>query len=305
VTLTTVAKYGTPRASDHNGAISGTDAAQIARSSVGLVTLTTNQRLAGDVTGNGTLSALDAAQVARFAVQLVDHFDVAITTGSDWAFRRCDAYAFPGDPGCGAPSYSFTPISQAESGKNFYAVLYGDVTGNWAPAALFTAADAGVREPASIDRAAYATVTPSVKATTSQASDAASTGLARISIDNVPPTLAAGERRTLVVQVTNAEGILGLDLSLAYDASRIAIVGVESTGLASGWGVAHSDTRGTHRISTYGLTPLAGGGAVLTVTVEGLAGRGSAVPLELTAVANEGAIPLRVQPRVGAPSTQR
>jgi len=135
-----VPKYGGSRAADHNGAISSLDASTIARASVLLVTLSPNQHVAADVTGNGAVSALDASQVARFAVGIVNHFDAAIAAGSDWKFLRCDAYAYPGDPGCGTPSYNFTPISEPESGKNFYAVLYGDVTGNWQPASSFTAA---------------------------------------------------------------------------------------------------------------------------------------------------------------------
>jgi hypothetical protein len=301
VTLSTVSKYGSPRASDHNGAISGTDAAQIARSAVGLVTFSTNQRIAGDVTGNGTISGLDASQVARFAALLVDHFDVATATGSDWKFLRCDAYAFPGDPGCGAPAYNFTPLSQAEAGKNFHAVLYGDVTGNWTPTELFTSATAGESQLSSGDRAAFAAV-PALDAqdrrTTDRDAASVSSALpASISINGLTTPLRAGERRQLTIGIENADGILGLDLKLSYDPSRFGIVGVSSTGIATGWGVAHSDAPGTLRISTYGVSPLAGTGAVLTVTVEGRTGKGRAIPLGLSAVANEGAIPLRVEQR--------
>ncbi len=54
-------------------------------------------------------------------------------------------------------------------------------------------------------------------------------------------------------------------------------------------------------MSAYGVLPLAGDGAVLTVTVEGLAGTGRVKPFELSAVANEGAIPLRTQGRSPVP----
>ena len=107
----------------------------------------------------------------------------------------------------------------------------------------------------------------------------------------------------MTISITGADGILGLDLSLKYDVARVAIVGVQSAGIATGWGVAHSDQPGTHKISTYGVSPLAGNGAVLIVTVEGLAGRGPARAFELSAVANEGAIPLRIRGR--APATPK
>ncbi|HJQ97499.1 MAG TPA: dockerin type I repeat-containing protein, partial [Candidatus Polarisedimenticolaceae bacterium] len=287
VALTTLAKFGSPRASDANGAISAADAAQIADGAVGLVSLSPNQRIAGDVTGDGTISALDASQVARFAALLVDHFDVATATGSDWKFLRCDAYAFPGDPGCGAPVYNFTPISPPVTGRDFYAVLYGDVTGDWestAPASpLRNSPGKGTERPSGDPRAADVEVIRGL-----------SSPPAVISIDRLTTPLRPGERKQLTIRVGHAQGILGLDLILQYDMLRMAIVDVQSAGLASGWSVAHSDLNGTHRIAAYGILPLAGNGAVLTVTVEGAAAAGWARPLELRAVANEGRIPLRV-----------
>ena len=82
---------------------------------------------------------------------------------------------------------------------------------------------------------------------------------------------------------------------LKYDARTVAIVDVQAAGLATGWGVAHADGDGTHRISAYGVTPLRGDGQVLTVTIEGRAAGGRAAPLTLSAIANEGSIPLVVK----------
>ena len=125
-----------------------------------------------------------------------------------------------------------------------------------------------------------------------------------ISIDGLAAPLAAGERRQLTIAVGSSDGILALDLALKYDASRLAIVDVGAAGLASGWGVAHADAGGAHRITAYCLTPLAGDGAVLTVTVEGRAGGGRSLPLTLSAEANEGAIPLVVRSRVKTPGVR-
>jgi hypothetical protein len=135
VSLTTLPKYGNPRASDAGSAISSFDASVIGRSAAGLVTLSPNQRIAADVTGDGTISALDASFAGRYAAGLVDHFPVASITGSDWAFLRCDVYTFPGAPGCVAPVRNYTPIVQIETAQDFFAILYGDVTGNWQPSA--------------------------------------------------------------------------------------------------------------------------------------------------------------------------
>jgi len=301
VTVTTVAKYGTPRASDHNGAISSFDASLTARGAALLVTLSTNQKVAADVTGDGTVSAFDASFVARFAAGLIDHFNVATTTGSDWKFLRCDAYAYPGDPGCGSPSYAFTPISQAESGKDFYGVLYGDVTGNWQPGApLASLAEKNVEtlegseQPVTLRPAEGATAAPAPRDPALPAD---------VSIDRLSTPLRPGEQRQLLLRIDNADGILGIDFNLRYDASQIRIVGVEPSGIAAGWGIAHSDRGGIHRITTYGTTPLAGSGTAVIVTVEGIAPAGKATPLQLDGAANEGAIPLRF--RQGAVTGKR
>ena len=135
LSITPLPKLGSPRASDANNGITSLDASLIGRAAASLVTLSPNEGLAADVTGDGTISALDASYVGRYAVGLVDHVPVATATGSDWLFLRCDAYAYPGPPGCVPPLHDFTPIGGIESNLGFYAILYGDVTGNWLPAA--------------------------------------------------------------------------------------------------------------------------------------------------------------------------
>jgi hypothetical protein len=304
-----LAKLGGPRAADHNGAITSLDASAIARSAVGLITLSPNQRVAGDVTGNGTVGATDASQVARFAIGMVNHFDVAATTGSDWKFLRCDNYAYPGDPGCGGPVYDFTPLMQAETGRNFYAVLYGDVTGNWQAASGSTSpADLGGTSPeeqAAIvaDQRLAQQFTPEVvrRAATARVSPQAG-----LSIGGWATPLKAGERRQVTLDLANADGILGLDLVLKYDASRIRIVGVRTAGIGAGQNLAQADIAGTLRIAAYGVLPLAGSGPVLTVTVEALKTVGRQAPLTVSGQANEGTIPLAViQGRRQSPRADR
>ena len=306
LTVTTVAKFGSPRASDHNGGISSFDASVIGRASAGLITLSPNQRIAGDVTGDGTVSSFDASFVGRFAASLVDHFDVATATGSDWKFLRCAAYAFPGDPGCVSPAYNFTPISQAESGADFYAILYGDVTGNWEPSAGFVAsavaASAEERAAIALDRELSERFRHDVSV---QAQPQASGGPAGLSLNGWTGPLRAGQRRQLTIEVSNADGILGLDLGLRYDPSRIDIVSVEAAGLGSGYGVVHGERNGYCRIAAYGVVPLSGSGPVLTVTVEALKAASQRVPLGIRGTANEGAIPLQVRGWTSAPQAER
>ena len=298
VTVTTVAKYGTPRASDANGAISSFDASIIGRAAAGLVTLSPNQQIAADVTGDGTISAFDASFVGRFAAGLIDHFDVAQTTGSDWKFLRCDAYAYPGNPGCGLPVYTFTPVSQLASSANFHAILYGDVTGNWQPASSFTSSH---ERPVSSGEAAAIAAdgqlalrlagrpAPNVLRQPGSAP-------AELSIDQPARTLRRGERAELTVRLDNADGILGLDLSLTYDASRFAVAGVRTAGIASDFSLAQAGTEGRRKLAMYGMSPLTGSGPILTVTLEALGTALRPSPVKMTAVANEGRISVRARP---------
>jgi hypothetical protein len=302
VALAPLAKYGSGDVADNNGAISSLDASLIARTAVGNASMSPNQRIAGDVTGNGTLSSLDAAQVARYSVGLVQHFDVGTTTGSDWKFLRCDAYAYPGDPGCGAALYDYNPISAAVSGQNFYAVLYGDVTGNWQPAGAFAASSTSPRassleELAAVkaDRIAADRFRENPPA---EVVRAAGSGPAALTLHGWTTPLRAGERRQLTIDLRDANGILALDLNLVYDPSRIAIVTVDPAGIGSALNIAHGDLGGTHKISAYGLLPLSGSGRVMTVTIEALKPTGLRVPLTVDGTANEGRIPLQIGTQV-------
>jgi hypothetical protein len=293
VAVTTVDKYGTPRVSDHNGAITSLDASTIARAAVALITLTSNQVIAGDVTGNGSLSSLDASEVARFAVGAVNHFTVS-ASGSDWKFLRCDSY-----PGCGAPVYNFTPISQGETGKNFYAVLYGDVTGNWQPSAGFSAMATSAVGTSPEEQLAMAADQKLAAQLAQQppileAQRAAGVS-AELSLGGLTTPLRSGERRVLTVDLRNADGILGLDLGLRYDPSRIKIMGVATAGIGSGFSLAQAELVGAQKIAAFGVVPLSGSGSVLTVTVEALKNTGNKPPLQLSGTANEGGIPIRIR----------
>jgi len=233
--------------------------------------------------------------VARFAAGLIDHFNVATSTGSDWKFFRCDAYAYPSDPGCGSPSYSFTPISQAEAGKDFYAVLYGDVTGNWQAAAPLASVVEKSVETLEGSELPVAPHPEALRAQPEPAPRSKSLPPAEVSIDRLLP-LRPGERRDLTIRLENADGILGIDFDLRFDPSRVRIVGIQTSGIAAGWGLAHSDRPGgLHRITTYGMLPLSGSGALAIVTVEGLGEAGPVQPMQIEGTANEGAIPLRTK----------
>jgi hypothetical protein len=104
----------------------------------------------------------------------------------------------------------------------------------------------------------------------------------------------AGERVVLTVNLDNSDGILGLDLKLDYDPTRVAIVDVQSTGIGSRLMLAKADRQGTYRIAAFDALPLAGSGSILTITVEALKNTSPQDLPTASAVANEGQIPIRI-----------
>jgi hypothetical protein len=303
VTVATLPKFGSPRISDHNGSITSFDASVIGQAAVGDVTFSANQNVAGDVTGNGQVTSFDAAKVAQFAVSLIDHFDVAVATGSDWKLFRCDTYTSATNQTCGAPQYVFSPIGGAQT-ASFYAVVYGDVTGNWSPAAVLASRAAGPGdgvedaiaqkdgERASALRSSG--VVPSAKSPSRD-------GAAILTLSGWTGPLSPGERRTLLLDVKNADGIEAVDLALRFDPRNAALVEVKPVDLASGWSVARHDAEGGAKVALYGVTPLVGSGTVLSITIEARVPMALA-PVAVEASANEGTVPVRVEqsaPRTG------
>jgi hypothetical protein len=205
-------------------------------------------------------------------VQLVNHFPVSGGV-TDWAFVPV--------------AYSYDPI-EANGGQNFLAILYGDVTGNWTgPAPL-----AGSTSSASAARSTEALAADQELANllgnrpANPATRGENAGPALIATNERLGALKPGERRQITISVQNADGILGLDVSLGYDPSRIRIVDVQGTGLGASFIWAKGD---------QGIDPLSGSGPLLTVTVEALRNAGGPNVLSIQASANEGAIPLDVR----------
>jgi hypothetical protein len=253
------------------------------------ITLSPNQAIAADVTGNGQVTSFDAARISQFAIQTIDHFDVATAAGSDWRFLRCDTYTDATHQTCGAPSYTHAPLTGTPV-DDFYAVLYGDVSGNWSPAAPLQA-PSGLEAAAASRDAERAQAWYGVKRVTSPPRRDAP---ARLTLDGWTGTLAPGARRRVLVTLTGADGIEGLDLSLRFDPSRLRIVAVEPVDIGSDLAVSQHAENGTLRIAAYGAAPLAGSGAVVAVTVEATTQLGARAPFEVGAQANEGAIPVDI-----------
>jgi hypothetical protein len=297
IDVSTLDKFGTPRASDHNNAVTSFDASIIAQHAVTAIVLSANQQIAGDVTGNGSVSSFDAAMVARFAVLFEHHFAIANTTGSDWSFLRCDNYVGAESQDCTAPLYQHNPVGTTQT-DDFYAILYGDVTGNWMPAgsravsAEQQAAEQDRREGERL-RSEYPDLRRRLEAV--QTSRAAT-----LSVRAASGPLRAGERRTLTLEITAADGVEALDLALRYDAARVAIIDVQTVGLGDKLNLVTNDRDGVLRVALYGVLPLEGSGGLLSVTIEAREDLRGGAPVRIVGEANEGRIPLQIGGQVGA-----
>jgi hypothetical protein len=297
VTVRALPNWGLLSAEDRQ-AVSSFDAAQISRFSVSSISFSANQQIAGDVSGNGQVTSFDAAKVAQFAVDLITHFDVATTTGSDWKFLRCDTYSSAANQNCTTAEYVHPSLAGPVTTDNFYAILYGDVSGNWSAGgmgALAPLAQEADAWPGAVDREALRARAASLRPRSAEAPPAA------LGLEGSGLELARGETRDLVLSIEDADGIEALDLAFHYDPSRIVIRSVRPAGLAAGWALHSGGDKGRWLGSLFGLLPLQGDGALLVVTVEAIGTRPTpAVPLTVSASANEGRIPVRLL----APGTQ-
>jgi hypothetical protein len=293
VQVRTLGNFGAARAADHNDSITSFDAALIAQHAVEIVTLSENQQIAGDVSGNGGLTAFDASLVAQFSVALIDHFDVAVATGSDWRYLRCDSYASATSHDCDSAIYTHAPLAGPVE-DDFYAVLYGDVTGNWEPVTTAAAAQAAAATPEG--RAALADRERAKAVAFARAPMPERTGPAVLSVVPGPGPFPAGVPTTVRIDVSRAEGIQSLDLSTIYDEAVLTIGEMRVAGLASAWAVVSRDAHGRHLAGLYGADPLASSGTVLEIVVTPSIDLTS-IPLRVHASANEGRIPLVTSPR--------
>ncbi len=300
VTVQPRPKLNQPRAEgDAIGAISALDASLIAQHAVTIRALSNLQLLAADVSNSGTVSSYDAALIAQYTVGLIDRFPVADATGSDWAFVRCDG-ADPGNcplagPDPDLPSFAWTPIENPDS-ASFYALLFGDVSGNWPFVAGGELTAFGTRRAPVGDGES---ATPRLSGADLEA--------ARRRIETIEPSRGArlyrasgyarvdrGTYRT-VVGIRRADGIVALDLHVAGLADEIRIRSVRPVGLAQGWSATLGQPGPAgQRVALFGALPLVGSGPVLEVVFEadGLLPRRS-LPFWMEAVANEGQIPIR------------
>ena len=283
--------YVTPsKTGDFQSAVDPYDAALNAQHVVGLITLSANQRLAADVSGNGSLTSYDSAKIAQFAVGLITRLPVAVTYGRDWAFvpaPQSEPNMYVSNPTAYSPGrilYNPFIIESAEN-EDFYAILFGDVSGNWASACAPLA-------PESLSLPAPESLSTEATATSSSARKIP--GLITL------PSLKAAPGETIRVPIL-AEGAaqaIAFYLDLRYDPLVLSPIAAERGAIASNLALTTNlGQPGRGRLALFGTAPLGGDGeiAVVTFKVVGAASSRSSLTLPGLTV-NEGKIPMHVKP---------
>jgi hypothetical protein len=110
--------------------ISAFDASMVLRNVVGLTSLTPYQKIAADVSGNGGVSALDASYILRYVVGSITQFPVS----NDWTFVPANFSIDDTNWHTAPDSINYMPLNSDQIDQNFYGIIYGDISGNWAPA---------------------------------------------------------------------------------------------------------------------------------------------------------------------------
>ncbi len=263
-------------------ALGSGDASLIAKYAVGLVGFTDQQFIAGDVSNNTRVTSFDASLVAQDVVTGCAHVppyrSVVASSGVDWMFN---ATSDAGGDNAVTRSISFTQTVAAAQTVNFTGAIYGDVNANWAGPVSF-----GAGAPAE-------TPAPLPAADVTAPSAAPSTG-AQMYLASGPRPLG-GNRYEMTLGLMNADGILGLDLTLLHDMQDVTITSLRPVGLAESWNVAQNGTSEGYKAALFSTVPMAGTGEFLVVTVQ-LNGPVAGQPFEVAAEANEGAIPLSWAP---------
>ena len=265
-----------------SSAISSLDAARVSQFRVAMVVPTEWQLIAADASGNGTISAFDAALISQLRVGIISRLPVANTTGSDWAFLP--------------DQRDYAPLIADMTAEDYVGILYGDVTGNWAPPAGKAGSKVVDGRTGTAARPLPDLFEIAAEGDVSLAGgdDAPACELRLVSTR--APVTRRGKTRYLIY-AERADGLLGLDLDIRYSSDKTRILSVSTTERTADFHLVNGDQGGTLRLSMYGDRPLVGDGALLELFIDHRDPRGGR-ELRVEALVNEGSIPCSV--KVGA-----
>jgi hypothetical protein len=106
----------------------------------------------------------------------------------------------------------------------------------------------------------------------------------------------------VVLGLQNADGILGLDMGLHFDPAAIQVRGVTALGIGSAMTISSNTVDNELLLAIYGIDSMRGSGTFLKVTYDMLAPV-SGLPFSVAVQANEGQIPVALNPGVPAGTT--
>jgi hypothetical protein len=99
----------------------------------------------------------------------------------------------------------------------------------------------------------------------------------------------------VVLGLQNADGIVAMDLRFEFDPGVAVVKSVTNLELASNLVLTQNGWAGHHAVSLFGVSPMFGSGNFLEVVFTAKSFR-SQVPFSAFAEANEGRIPLSLDP---------
>ena len=102
----------------------------------------------------------------------------------------------------------------------------------------------------------------------------------------------------LVLQLDQADGILGLDVVISYGPGTI-IKSINPVGLVDGWDLVTHDQAGQLKVALYGTQPMSGSGSFLEILYSSRAGRLGLTEVQLVEDGQDGELKPEVVHPVG------
>ena len=226
-------------------AVSSLDAARVLQVIAGMTTFNSLQRLACDVTGDGTLSPLDAVRILQLSAGVIEQLPAAELCRSDWLFYPSPS-TMPNqqivqpsvdNSVCRPGSIIMDPLQTTATQQDFDAILLGDCTGNWTPAA-----GAALRMLSSSGP----------------------------SVHSGKPRRLPGGRVRLPIYVQAGAPFQALDIKLSYEHAALSLVAVRPRAAAAEALTSVSNERpGLLSVSLASAQPIAGSAGVLDIELAG------------------------------------
>ena len=231
----------TPEKTDDTGkGITPYDASMVLRNYVGLLDISSCQKIAADVSGDGTVSPYDASYILRYYVGQINQFPV----GKDWRFVPT---SFPLDDtnwSTAPDKIEYNPLDSNKTDQDFSGIVYGDVSTNWPGVSSVIAKKAARR-------------VSSPEAVT-------------VSISNISAYSGGSMVIPIKVGETKGLGIYAVGIKLTYDPEILKATGATNKGsITENWGdPIFNITSGRINIGMAGTSPLTGSGDLVFVNFD-------------------------------------